>query len=170
MFGSGKSDRGGKKPRNTRIDTLVGKNTEVHGDLRFSGGLHIDGTVKGNVSASDDDSVISLSKHGLVEGEVRVSHIVLDGTVTGDVYAAERVELAANAKVNGNVYYNLIEMAVGASVNGKLVHKPAGAPMLLDHKGAKSERRDPEARENAKEGAKESDGRSERDDRAAGNS
>lgn len=162
MFGSGKSDKGGKKTRNTRIDTLVGKNTEVNGDLRFSGGLHIDGTVKGNVSASDEHSVVSLSKHGLVEGEVRVPHIVLDGTVTGDVYAAERVELAANAKVNGNVFYNLIEMSVGSSVNGKLVHKPADAPMLLDHKGGRQGRKG--------ESATDSDKRSEQDDKAAGNS
>lgn len=107
-----------------RIDTLVGQHTEIDGDLAFSGGLHIDGKVRGNVSADDGSgSTLTLSEHGAIEGEVRVPHIVLNGTVAGDVHAAERIELAARARVTGNVYYNLIEMAMGAEVNGSLVHR-----------------------------------------------
>ena len=127
MFGSGKS-------RNNKIDTLVGRNTEVTGDVRFEGGLHVDGVIKGNVLADPDStSVISVSEHGRIEGEVRVPHIALNGTVAGDVYASERVELGASARVNGNVFYNLIEMAIGAEVNGKLEHRPANQPKLLRH-------------------------------------
>lgn len=113
----------GKKRRTTRIDTLVGQQSQVLGDVRFSGGLHVDGTIKGNVMAEQDgNSMLSLSDHGRVEGEVRVPYVVLNGVVVGDVYAGEHVELAANARVTGNVYYSLIEMAIGAEVNGKLVH------------------------------------------------
>ena len=83
--------------------------------------------------------MISVSQFGVVEGDVKVPHIVLDGTVTGDVYATGQLELAANAKVNGNVYYNLIEMAVGASVNGKMVHQPAEQPLLLEQNREKTE-------------------------------
>jgi cytoskeletal protein CcmA (bactofilin family) len=124
---------GNGKRRNARIDTLVGRNTHVTGDLRFTGGLHIDGHLQGNVASEDAESLLSLSEHGRVEGEVRVPHVVLDGAVTGDVHASERVELGPHARINGNVYYNLIEMAVGATVNGKLVHRPTGQPMLLRH-------------------------------------
>jgi cytoskeletal protein CcmA (bactofilin family) len=100
---------------------LIGAEAEIQGDLHFTGGLHVDGRIKGSVVA-DGDAVLMLSEHGSIEGEVRVPHIVLNGTVTGDVHAAERIELASKARVRGNVFYQLIEMVVGAEVNGKLVH------------------------------------------------
>jgi len=118
MFGKSKKHRVGK------IDTLIGQNTEVHGDVIFTGGLHVDGLIKGNVSVVDgSESTLTLSDHGKVEGEVRVPHIILNGEVAGDVYALEHIELAANARIKGNVYYNLLEMAMGAEVNGSLVHE-----------------------------------------------
>jgi cytoskeletal protein CcmA (bactofilin family) len=110
-----------KKCNISKIDTLIGAEAEIQGDLHFTGGLHVDGRIKGNVVA-DGDAVLMLSEHGSIEGEVRVPHIVLNGTVTGDVHAAERIELASKARVRGNVFYQLIEMVVGAEVNGKLVH------------------------------------------------
>ena len=71
-----------------RIDTLVGRNTEISGDLSFSGGLHVDGTVRGNISASNGpESMLSLSQHGVIKGEIRVPHVTINGTVEGDVYA-----------------------------------------------------------------------------------
>jgi cytoskeletal protein CcmA (bactofilin family) len=112
-----------KSKSSARIDSLIGQNTELTGDVAFSGGFHIDGKLKGNIHASDDASLLTVSDRGVVEGDVYVPNIILNGTVLGDVHASERVELAANAKVTGNVYYNLIEMAMGAEVNGNLVHK-----------------------------------------------
>jgi cytoskeletal protein CcmA (bactofilin family) len=112
-----------KKLRTTKIDSLIGRKTETLGDLRFSGGLHVDGVVKGNVYADDDSgALLTLSEFGTIEGEVRVPNVVLNGTVIGDVYARDRIELARNARITGNVYYTLIEMAMGAEVNGSLVH------------------------------------------------
>lgn len=119
MFGNGK-----KKRNSMKVETLVGRNTELQGDIHFTGGLHIDGVIKGNVTAeAGTSSVLRLSEHGRIEGEVRVPHISLNGTVNGDVHASEGVELASHARVNGNVYYKLIEMAMGAEVNGNLVHE-----------------------------------------------
>lgn len=113
-----------KKIKASKIDSLIGRQTEIFGDLRFSGWLHVDGTVKGNVVADDDStSVLTLSEHGTIEGEVRVPNVVLNGVVIGDVYADAQIELAANARITGNVYYQLIEMAMGAEVNGNLVHR-----------------------------------------------
>ena len=107
-----------------RIDTLIGQGTVINGDLIFSGGLHVDGTVKGNVIADQDSgSVLSLSERGLIEGEVRVPNVVLNGTVVGDVHATNHIELAPHARVKGNVFYKIIEMARGAEVNGNLVHR-----------------------------------------------
>ncbi|MDH3314898.1 MAG: polymer-forming cytoskeletal protein [Gammaproteobacteria bacterium] len=113
-----------KKIRASKIDSLIGRQTEIFGDLRFSGWLHVDGTVKGNVVADDDStSVLTLSEHGTIEGEVRVPNVVLNGVVIGDVHANAQIELAANSRITGNVYYQLIEMAMGAEVNGNLVHR-----------------------------------------------
>ena len=120
--------RKGNKQKNTKIDSLVGRHTEIHGDVKYSGGLHIDGRVKGNVIAQGDGkSMLSISEEGVIEGDVHVSNIILNGQVIGNVYASERVELAPNARVTGNVYYNLIEMAMGSEVNGNLVHQAASA-------------------------------------------
>ena len=129
-------NKGAKKRKAGRIDTLVGRQTEIQGDIRFSGGLHVDGTVKGNVSADNDGrSMLSLSESGVIEGAVSVPYVVLNGTVAGDVYSSEHVELAAKARITGNVHYNLLEMAIGAEVNGQLVHahEPAEAPLALGH-------------------------------------
>lgn len=114
---------GKPKTKPTKIETLIGTSIEIRGDIIFNGGLHVDGKIVGNVIAEDDsDSMLVLSDHGNIEGEVRVPYVVLNGEVTGDVYAAERVELSSHAQVSGNVYYNLLEMAMGAEVNGSLVH------------------------------------------------
>lgn len=107
----------------SKIETLIGNTIVIRGDLIFSGGLHIDGKIIGNVIAEDgSNSMLVLSDHGSIEGEVRVPYVVLNGEVIGDVYATERVELSAKAQVNGNVFYNLLEMALGSQVNGNLVH------------------------------------------------
>lgn len=124
---------GKKQRRHTVVDTLVGANSKLHGDLNFEGGCHIDGTVEGNVSAdADSSSALSVSEQGNVEGGVTVPYVVLHGIVRGDVYATQRVELGPTARVIGNVYYNLIEMAIGAEINGKLVHQPEGQVALLE--------------------------------------
>lgn len=130
-----------------RIDTLVGQGTEINGDLVFSGGLHVDGKVNGNVMAEEGSTaLLILSEFGRIEGEVKVPNMVLNGEIVGDVYGSTRVELAPKSRVKGSVYYNLIEMAIGAEVNGGLVHQPAGSelPKRLEdksnnHGGGKTE-------------------------------
>ncbi len=125
-----------KKRKPTTVDSLIGQNSQIVGDVRYSGGLHIDGTVKGNVLADEDDhAMLTLSDKGTIEGEVKVPFIILNGVVKGDVHAREHVELASNARVEGNVFYRLIEMAMGAEVNGKLVRIPEedNSPLVLSH-------------------------------------
>jgi len=116
------------KPKPHRIDTLIGAGTRIIGDVQFSGGFHVDGHVKGNVDApADSGATLSVSDSGVVEGSVAVPNVVLNGTVKGDILAHERVELGATARVTGNVYYALIEMEMGAEINGKLIHEPRKA-------------------------------------------
>lgn len=114
---------GSRKRKVTRIDSLIGQQTEINGEIVFTGGLHIDGKIEGNITAEDNSgAVLTVSEQGIITGDIRVPNIILNGTVRGNVYAEEHIELALNARVMGNVYYNLIEMAMGAEVNGSLVH------------------------------------------------
>ena len=121
MFGSGN-----KAKRNAEIDSLVGGNTKICGDVHFTGGLHVDGVIEGNVIAESENSVLTTSEKGHINGNVTVHSIVLNGAVVGDVHALHHIELAPNARVTGNVYYHVIEMAMGAEVNGNLIHTKSG--------------------------------------------
>ncbi|MGH8461468.1 MAG: bactofilin family protein [Stenotrophobium sp.] len=121
LFGGNAGKSGGG------MDTLIGQQTEILGDVRFSGGLHVEGKIKGKVLAVEEkSSSLSISENGTIEGDVRVPNIVLNGQVTGDVHATGKITLAPKARVNGNVYYRIIEMAGGARVNGQMVHEPSG--------------------------------------------
>lgn len=118
MFGKKDKAMGGFASGST---TLLSKSTEVIGDMHFTGNLEVEGIVRGNVIANGDARVRVMEK-GLVEGEISAPNVVINGRVVGDVYSSKHVELAANAVVEGNVHYQLIEMVKGAQVNGSLVY------------------------------------------------
>lgn len=127
MFGNDK--RNGKTPV-AAITTLIAEGTVIRGDVEFNGGLHLDGMVEGSISAEGTDAVLTLSEKGRVIGEIRASNAVINGAVSGDIVVADRLELASNARIEGNVYYKVLEMAAGAQVNGKMVYQ-AEAPRQL---------------------------------------
>ncbi|MDK9726435.1 MAG: polymer-forming cytoskeletal protein [Sterolibacteriaceae bacterium MAG5] len=111
------------KPQ-SRIDSLIGAGTVIAGDIQFVGGLRIDGEVKGNVHVvGDQPGTLVVSEHARVEGEITVSHLVINGTVIGPVHAMEFLELQPKARVTGDVEYNTVEMHLGAVVQGRLVHQ-----------------------------------------------
>lgn len=111
------------KPQN-RIDSLIGSETRVDGNLTFAGGLRVDGQVIGNISeAEGQPSTLVLSEQGRINGVIHVSHVVVNGTVLGPVHAMEYVELQGKSRVTGDVYYKTLEMHMGAIVEGKLVHQ-----------------------------------------------
>ncbi len=113
-----------KQSKNEKIDTLIGAKTRINGDVEFTGGFHLDGYINGNVTGElAVGAFLSVSEQGCIEGSVIASNIILNGIVKGDIEAADRVELGPKARVLGNVYYTTIETAVGAQINGKLIHR-----------------------------------------------
>lgn len=111
------------KPQ-SRIDSLIGSGTRIEGDISFSGGLRVDGEIKGNVHAdAGQSSTLVLSELAHIEGVIEVSYLVVNGTVVGPVYASEYVELQSKSRVTGDVYYKTLEMHVGAIVEGRLVYQ-----------------------------------------------
>lgn len=116
---------GSGKPVDT-IDTLIGQKAVFKGDLEFSGGLRVDGQIKGNVIARDDsNSTVVVSESGEIEGNIAVPHVIINGTINGNIRSGGRVELQSKAKINGDVHYKAVEMELGASINGNLVCDPS---------------------------------------------
>ena len=131
-----------RKARTTqkRLDSLIGAGTTVDGDVAFTGGLRIDGTVHGKVSTLDNQpGTLVLSERARIEGEVRVSHVVINGTVAGPVTASDHLELQAKAQVHGDVVYRTLEMHVGAVVEGKLSHSAQETAEVVALKRATAE-------------------------------
>ena len=103
--------------------TLISSESRIDGDITFSGNLDVEGVVRGNVTAVPDrDAVVRVIDQGRVEGEIRAPSVIINGDVVGDVYSSQHLELAAKARVQGNVHYTQVEMAIGAEVNGSLRH------------------------------------------------
>jgi cytoskeletal protein CcmA (bactofilin family) len=126
-----------KSPPQKRIDSLIGAGTTVHGDVNFSGGLRIDGAVYGKVGTVDNQpATLVVSELARIDGEVRVSHVVINGAVSGPVTANDYLELQAKARVNGDVSYRTLEMHVGAIVQGKLVHAEPESASVVELKRA----------------------------------
>jgi cytoskeletal protein CcmA (bactofilin family) len=118
-----------KQNKALKIDTLIGAGTRINGDVEFSGGLHLDGYINGNVSGGPNaDAILSVSEQGGIEGSVSAPNVILNGIVKGDIDATLRVELGEKARVLGNVRYSAIETAVGAQINGKLIHRADPKP------------------------------------------
>ena len=129
-----------KSPPQKRIDSLIGAGTTVEGDVTFSGGLRIDGAVRGKVATVDNQpATLVLSEQARIEGEVHVSHVVINGAVSGPVTANDYLELQAKARVNGDVVYRTLEMHVGAVVQGKLLHSEQESAAVVELKRATGE-------------------------------
>jgi len=119
MFGKKK----GSTPQSS-IDSLIGAGTRIEGNVIFSGGLRVDGEVRGNIrSENGQEGTLVISEKASVEGEVLVGHVVINGTVIGPVTAGESLELLSSARVTGDVEYHQIEMQQGAVIQGRLVHQ-----------------------------------------------
>ena len=111
--------------------SLIARGTVIRGDVRFSGTLHLDGQIEGSVLAEEDGAVFTLSENGIVKGEIRVPHASINGRVQGDIHAGERLELAPEARIIGDVHYRTLEMAAGAQVNGRMSHQATELPREL---------------------------------------
>ncbi|MFO1396188.1 MAG: polymer-forming cytoskeletal protein [Burkholderiales bacterium] len=128
------------KQTGKRIDSLIGAGTTVNGDVTFVGGLRIDGTVNGNVTTVGGESgTLVVSEHARVDGEIRVSHVVVNGAVNGPVVAGDFLELQAKAKVTGDLEYRSLEMHTGAVVQGRLRHVEPGTASVVELKRAVAE-------------------------------
>ncbi|GIX34789.1 MAG: cell shape determination protein CcmA [Lysobacteraceae bacterium] len=135
---------GGEKKKSVHnggsVETLIGAQVTVRGDIHFSGGLYLEGTVHGGIHAEEGaaDAHLTVAEKGVVHGEVRVPVVVVNGQLEGDVHASERVELGPRARIQGNVHYKVVEMAAGAMITGRMIHTEAPLPRQLPGPEAKA--------------------------------
>jgi cytoskeletal protein CcmA (bactofilin family) len=113
-----------------KFETCIGETTNISGDIQFTGVLRIYGSVTGDLTANGADAVLILENQGSIKGEVHVSNLFINGNIEGNVYVAETIELFQGACVHGDVHYNLLDMAVGAEVNGRLLKENMVPPSL----------------------------------------
>ena len=133
-------DRKNRASPQKRIDCLIGAGTTVQGDVSFSGGLRVDGVVRGNVTtANGETGTLVVSEHARIDGEIKVSHVVVNGTVNGPITADDFLELQAKARVVGDIHYKTLEMHLGAVVQGRLNHAEPGVASVVELKRAASE-------------------------------
>ncbi|VAW32995.1 hypothetical protein MNBD_GAMMA01-2065 [hydrothermal vent metagenome] len=124
----------------SKEDTLLGKNTKIKGDVNFNGTLHLDGSISGSLLGSQNDDVLIISETGLIEGKIEVANIIINGTIKGDIIASGKIEVASKANIEGNVYYQNIEMEAGSKINGQLIYQDSDKPKKItniDDKKAK---------------------------------
>ena len=131
MFGAKDGHPQAASRKRGSVETLLGRQIEIEGNVCFVGGLHLEGRVLGNVTSGEDtEGHLSVGDTGIIEGDVRVASVVLNGTVLGDVYSTEKLSLGAKAKITGSVYYKAVELQAGAQINGKMVHESMAAAVV----------------------------------------
>jgi len=131
MFKKGKSKKIAQaaapqtSPSNEKaeVNTLIGASTILQGDINFSCVMRVDGEIQGNIVGDNSNSVLILSDNGKIIGELKVDNLIVNGSIEGNVYIGEKIELYPNAKITGDVHYNLLEMEVGAEVNGRMIRE-----------------------------------------------
>ena len=120
---------------NTKIDSLIGAGTTIEGNVTFTGGLRVDGEIRGNVTASgENQGTMVVSENARIEGAIDVPHLVINGVVTGPVRSSVSVELQPRARVTGDLEYNSVEIHLGAIVEGRLVHMGSAAGKAVELK------------------------------------
>ena len=112
----------------SQLDTLLGKNTQLKGDITFNGVLLLDGAINGSLLGSQPDDILTISETGMVDGKIEVANIIINGKVKGDIIASGKIEVASKANIEGNVYYHNIEMEAGSKINGQLIYQDTDKP------------------------------------------
>jgi cytoskeletal protein CcmA (bactofilin family) len=109
------------KKKQPPVRSLIDKGTQIRGDLKFTDGMRVDGSVVGNIRANDDsDSLIVIGETAVIEGDVYSDHVIINGKILGHVHAFELLELQPKAQIEGDVSYKALEMHQGAVITGQL--------------------------------------------------
>lgn len=103
------------------FESIIGESMRIEGDLIINKSLRVDGLVHGNILQADGESAtVAIAPSAVVTGNIMVRDVIVSGELNGDILSQGRVEIVATAKVNGNVSYGSLGIAVGAQITGQL--------------------------------------------------
>jgi cytoskeletal protein CcmA (bactofilin family) len=110
-----------KKRKFVAITTLIDKDIVISGDTSYTGGIRIDGKIKGNLKVHGDEGSLLIMGYGsTITGDVEVEKAIINGEINGNVKCNDYLELNTNAIVNGSIEYDIIEVQEGAKITGDL--------------------------------------------------
>jgi len=104
------------------ITTILGKRDRTRGDLHVTGGVRVDGVVRGNIEPVSIDAAVIVSRTGSVQGNIHVHRARIDGRVKGNILTEGHLDLTSSAVIEGRVSYGSLSIEAGADVNGELSH------------------------------------------------
>jgi cytoskeletal protein CcmA (bactofilin family) len=105
----------------TIFETIIGASIRVDGNLLLKSSLRIDGVVNGNILQEDGcEATVAIAKGAAVTGDIRAKHVIVSGSLHGNIFSSDRVELLETAFVSGDITYGALGMQVGAKLDGKL--------------------------------------------------
>ena len=103
----------------------IGKSIQIKGDLTGNEDLVIEGVVEGRVDLPNNQ--LTVGAEGKIQAAISAKNVVVIGHVTGDVSAAERIEVQASGIIDGDVKAPRLIVAEGAVLNGSVSMGAAGA-------------------------------------------
>jgi len=142
MFKSKANQHLGKSVEN--FETIIGTSLRLDGNLLLRNSIRIDGVVNGNILQEDGcETTVAIAKGATVSGDIRAKHVIVSGTLQGNIFTSNRVELLETAFVSGDITYGTLGIQVGAKVEGNLRQVAADSPtqaadLLIAHAMQKS--------------------------------
>ena len=120
--------------------TSIGENCSIDGDITFDKTIEIHGKITGTVKIAENctTAMLVIKKNGIVEGDVYGDEVVIEGEVIGNVTGKKKITIKSSSFVSGNVYYDILDMNGGATVNGNLIRNKGKEPQKLENNSAVS--------------------------------
>ena len=114
--------------------TSIGENCTIDGDITFDKTIEIHGKITGTVKIAENctTAMLTIKKNGIVEGDVYGDEVVIEGEVIGNVTGKKKMTIKSTSFVSGNVYYDILDMNGGATVNGNLIRNKGKEPQKLE--------------------------------------
>ncbi|MEW6622382.1 MAG: polymer-forming cytoskeletal protein [Bacillota bacterium] len=98
-----------------KIDTIIGKGTAFHGNIKAEGTLRVDGKIEGEIESQGD---ILIGESGVVIGGIKARNILVAGIIKGDVVISGRIEIASSGKLEGDINTSSLIIDEGALFQG----------------------------------------------------
>ena len=118
--------------------TVIGENCVIEGDVTFEKTIEVHGKIIGTLKIAENctSATLIIKKTGIVEGDVFGSDVMIEGEVVGNVSGKKEIKIENSAFISGNVYYDILDVQGGATINGNLIRNKGKEPQKLENKSS----------------------------------